>query len=700
MAEKPRITPEILVVDDDRFMRRFIREALGNVGYDVAEAANGEDAIVVCQTRMPDAMFLDVYLSGMDGFEACRSIRRMEGGEDVPILMVAVGGEEDLVQKAYEAGATDFLSKPVNGTLLGYRVRYLLRSARTSTALRRSRERLRLAQRIAGLGYYEWKIPENVWNFSEESRKILGIEATSAEGATAVFRSAHPEDRNAMENALAQVLAGTLVLNMEHRVVLPNGEVRHVHHKAELIRDSKNQPSRMVGIVHDLTERLQTEAKQRENEARLNYLAYHDPLTGLPNRLLFQDRCQHAIAKARRSGKKLAVLFLDLDQFKRINDSLGHDVGDQLLRQVAERLQRCAREEDTLARLGGDEFVLLLEDVTQDNAVRTVANKILAALSQTFEIGGFQLYSASSIGIAIYPDNGSCVEDLMRCADIAMYGSKESGRNAYQFYTQDMNAREQEFLLLENGLRQALANNELELYYQPQVDMDSGKIVGTEALLRWNHPERGLLLPADFLALAEETGLTFTISDWVLQTVCRQNKAWQDRGFPHIVTAVNITPRMFQQRELPQLVGRALNQSRLEPRFLGLEVTESMILQNVEASIRTLEELGRLGVSLSIDNFGTGYSSLGGLKQLPIKNLKIDRTFVNKLTSNPGDAAIAIAVIALARSMNLGVIAAGVENEEQARMLQAEGCRQGQGFHFSFPLPAEQLTRLLDRSCP
>jgi EAL domain-containing protein (putative c-di-GMP-specific phosphodiesterase class I) len=288
----------------------------------------------------------------------------------------------------------------------------------------------------------------------------------------------------------------------------------------------------------------------------------------------------------------------------------------------------------------------------------------------------------------------------MRCADIAMYGAKESGRNTLQFYTPDMNARAQEILLLENGLRQALTKNELEIYYQPQLDMDSGRLIGTEALLRWNHPQRGLLLPVDFLPLAEETGLTFAISDWILQTVCRQNKAWQDQGFSPVVLAVNITPRMFQQRELPQLVGQALSESRLEARFLELEVTESMILQNVEASIRTLSELARLGVSLTIDNFGTGYSSLSGMRKLPIKNLKIDRTFIKNLTGNAGDVALAVSVIALARSMNLGVIAAGVETEEQVRRLKAEGCHRGQGFLFSLPLPAAQLAGLLDRTLP
>lgn len=695
--EKSINSAEILVVDDQPIMRQLMGDALVKAGYAVVEADSGESALDKFQSRRPDAILLDVYLPGMDGFNICRFIRQMPDGDDIPILMVTGCDDDEMIQRAYEAGATDFIAKPVNGTLLDYRMRYILRSTGMAAALRRSQKRLNLAQRIADLGYYEWKVPENAWFFSEESRQILGLEEAAGAGEAPVLATVHPEDRSAVEEALHQSLSGAMALNMEYRVLWPNGQVRYVHHKAELLRDNQGQPMQLSGIVHDVTERLQTEARQRENEERLTYLAYHDPLTGLPNRLLFEDRCQHAIAKARRSGRKLAILFLDLDQFKRINDSLGHEIGDKLLRQVAERLRSCVREEDTLARLGGDEFVLLLEEVSQVNAVRMVANKILAALSRTFDVSGFQLYSATSIGISVYPDNGETVADLMRCADIAMYGSKEGGRNSYQFYTQEMNAKEQEALLLENGLRQALAKNELELYYQPQIDMISGRIVGTEALLRWNHPERGLLLPTDFLPLAEETGLIFTISDWVLQTVCRQNRQWQDQGFSPLVLAVNITPRMFQQRELPLLVGRALAQSGLEPRFLELEITESMILNNVEASIQTLKELGRLGVSLSIDNFGTGYSSLSNLRELPIKNLKIDRVFINNLTSNPSDAAVAVSVIALARSMNLGVIAAGVETEEQLQRLKAEGCHHGQGYLFSRPLPAGEVANFLGR---
>jgi diguanylate cyclase (GGDEF)-like protein/PAS domain S-box-containing protein len=522
----------ILIVDDEKFMRQLMREALARAGYAVVEADTGERAQELFLASRPDAVLLDVYLPGMDGFEACQAIRRLPGGEHTPILMVTGGGEEELIHRAYEVDATDFIGKPVNSTVLGYRVRYMLRAARMAAGIREIQKRLALTQRIAGLGYYEWNVVQNVWVFSEESRQILGLAGAVAEDLAPFYRTVHPEERGAVESALEQAITGKVTFNIEYRVVRPDGQIRHVHNKAEFAHDDQGQAVRMSGIVHDVTEGLHTEAQLRDHEERLNYLAYHDFLTGLPNRVLFHDRFQHAVAKARRSLRKVAVLFLDLDQFKRINDSLGHEIGDQLLQKVAERLRCCAREEDTLARLGGDEFVLLLEEVTQCSTVGLVANKILAALSQTFAVGGFQLYSAASIGISLYPDNGESVEELMRCADIAMYRAKECGRNNLQFYTADMNAGAKELLRLESGLRQALAKDELEIYYQPQLDMDSGQVVGTEALLRWNHPERGLLLPADFLPLAEGTGLIFALSDWVLQTVCRQNKAWQDSGFP------------------------------------------------------------------------------------------------------------------------------------------------------------------------
>ena len=687
----------ILVVDDDLLIRRLLGDALVAAGFRVIEAASGEEALQSFQDQAPAGILLDVHLPGIDGFDTCRALRQLPGGDFTPILMVTATADPELIHLTFETGATDFIAKPVDPTILGYRVRYMLRAARVAQELRKNQERLLLSQQIAGLGYWEWDLPGDQWTLSPESQLVLGLPGEGIIDSRGFLDRVHPEERQVVDLALRESLEGVGEFNLEHRILWPDGQVRHVHAQARVVRDNEGQALRVTGTFHDVSKRLQTEARLRENQAHLNYLAYHDALTGLPNRLLFQDRFDHAIARSRRLSHQVAILFLDLDQFKKVNDSLGHEVGDRLLREVAERLRGCAREADTLARLGGDEFVLLLEEVESMNAASAAAKKIIKRLAPTFRVGGFELYTTASIGIALYPDNGTSVEELMKCADVAMYRAKERGRNNFQFYTPDMNARAQEMLLLESGLHQALERGELEIYYQPQLDMQSGEFIGSEALLRWNHPTRGLLLPAEFLPLAEETGLILAMSEWVLHSACRQNRLWQESGFSPMPVAINITPRMFQQALLVRMVSRALKDSGLEPRYLELEVTESMIMDNVEAAIQTMTELSRMGISLAIDDFGTGYSSLSCLRRLPINKLKIDRIFVGDVTNSKHDAAIAASVIALAGSMNFGVIAEGVETEGQQHFLQDRGCRQAQGFLFSRPLPVAQVEKLFKR---
>lgn len=694
MNSEETIPELILVVDDDAFMRQLIHDALQEAGFEVIEAISGEAALVQFQARNPAAVLLDVNLPGKDGFATCRALRQLPGGEHVPILMVTASDDPEHIHRTFETGATDFIAKPVEPTVLGYRVRYMLRAARLARELRLNQERLVLAQQISGLGYWEWDLLFDRWTLSPEARSVLGLPPDGPIDYPRFLALVHPEERRVVDLALKECLEGLQGFNLEHRILWPDGQVRHVHGQARVVRDGEGRALRMTGTLHDVSDRLQTEARLRENQERLNYLAYHDALTGLPNRLLFQDRFEHAIARARRSHKQAAILFLDLDQFKKVNDSLGHEVGDRLLREVADRLRNCAREADTLARLGGDEFVLLLEEVEHVNAASAAAKKIVNRLLPTFRVGGFELYTTASIGLALYPDNGETVEELMKCADVAMYRAKERGRNNFQFYTSDMNARAQELLLLETGLHQALERGELEIYYQPQLEMESGAIVGTEALLRWNHPRRGLLLPAEFLPLAEETGLILAMSEWVLNTACRQNRTWQQAGFPALPVAVNITPRMFQQPGLVRMVSQALKAANLDPAYLELEITESMIMQNVDVAIQTMLELSRMGISLAIDDFGTGYSSLSCLRRLPINKLKIDRVFVGDVTNSPNDAAIAASVIALAGSMNFGVIAEGVETEDQLRFLQDRGCRHAQGFLFARPLPVAEVEKL------
>ncbi|MCE5315088.1 MAG: EAL domain-containing protein [Armatimonadota bacterium] len=434
---------------------------------------------------------------------------------------------------------------------------------------------------------------------------------------------------------------------------------------------------------------LQSELLSTRETLRVQ--ATHDPLTGLPNRLLFSDRLTQRLAQARRQEQPLAVMFLDLDRFKLINDTLGHNIGDMLLKSVSERLQGTLREVDTIARMGGDEFTIILSDIDNADSAVVVADKVLQALAEPVILDGHELFVSASMGISLFPSDGGNAETLVQNADTAMYRAKEQGRNNYQLYTEAFNAAAVEKITLEHSLRRALARDEFLLHYQPQVSIGTGKVKGTEALIRWRQPNLGLVSPGQFIPLAEETGLILPISEWVLRTACTQNKAWQDAGLPHMSIAVNISARQFEQNELTPMVENALEESGLDPRYLDLELTESTLMQNPDTAVSILQKLKDMGVRISVDDFGTGYSSLSYLKRFPIDAVKIDQSFVKDITSNPDDAAIAGAVVAMAHSLKLEVIAEGVETLDQLEFLRGLRCDEMQGYFVSPPVPAEDL---------
>jgi diguanylate cyclase (GGDEF)-like protein/PAS domain S-box-containing protein len=445
----------------------------------------------------------------------------------------------------------------------------------------------------------------------------------------------------------------------------------------------------VVAIVRDITER-------KLSEERIRHMAHHDPLTSLPNRSLIRDRLDQAILQAERRGRSVAVAFIDLDGFKLVNDGLGHNAGDELLKVVGERMAHCLRREDTLGRFGGDEFVIILADQSEDPLTLTpLLEKIRVAVNEPVLVEGQEVQVSCSMGVVMYPRDGTDPNTLMMNADAAMYRAKDLGKNVYQFYTREMNASVEEKLQLLEGLRNALDDGQFHLLYQPKVDLRSGLIFGVEALIRWQHPDQGLIAPSRFISLAEESGLIVPIGDWVLATACRQNKAWQDMGLAPITVSVNVSPRQFEEKRLVERVANALRDSGLPPSSLQVEVTESLIMRDLAQSVGKMRELEAMGVSLSIDDFGTGYSSLSALKSFPISSLKIDKSFVSELADNPDDQAIAMAVISLGHKLNLRVIAEGVETEQQCNFLRDNDCDEMQGYLFSRPVPPERIAAML-----
>jgi diguanylate cyclase (GGDEF)-like protein/PAS domain S-box-containing protein len=489
-------------------------------------------------------------------------------------------------------------------------------------------------------------------------------------------------------------------LAREYRIVRKDGKTRWVNEVIRNLCDESGMPSRVEGAIYDITDRKLAQEK-------IVHMAFHDDLTGLPNRHLLKDRLNQAIKAAKHYDRFVATLFLDVDNFKRINDTLGHDSGDMLLRSIAERLQDYIRKSDTIARapnderastvarLGGDEFTVLLSEINTIQNAAKVAQRILDIIGQPFIIDNHEVFITTSIGISVYPHDGVDAETLLKNADTAMYYAKDQGKNNFQFYAQHMNIAACKRFEMENRLRKALDNKEFHLYYQPQLDIRSGSVVGVEALIRWIDAQNNVVLPGTFIPLAEETGLIVPIGEWILYTACSQNKVWQDAGFPPMYVSVNISSIQFKQPSFISTVNNVLQDTGLDPHYLELELTESILMESTETAIQTLKELKSMGVRISIDDFGTGYSSLSYLKRFPIDTLKIDRSFVRDVTSDPDDKAIINAIIALARSLNLKVIAEGVETIQQLVCLHEQGSDGMQGYLFSPPLPIDSLTQLL-----
>jgi diguanylate cyclase (GGDEF)-like protein len=479
--------------------------------------------------------------------------------------------------------------------------------------------------------------------------------------------------------------------------VLPDGTLRVVHESAEVLLDEEGRPTRMVGTVQDVTARKEAEQALRDKDAHLEYIAYHDVLTGLANRALLMDRLRHAASRANRAGSRMALLFIDLDRFKTINDSLGHAIGDAVLQAAAGRLKSLVRDEDTLSRLGGDEFVVLLENVRDGQGAATVAEKLIQALEKVLHIGDYPLHISASIGISVYPEDGRDAETLLKHADAAMYKSKERGRNTFQFYEQGITERAMRRIQLEARLRSAFEQRALELHYQPLVCLDTGRMCGAEALLRWHDPQEGAIPPDHFIPLAEDTGLIIPLGEWVVREACLALKRWETRGIPldDFALHVNLSGKQLLQRDLAKRLADMFAEIAVDPTRIVLELTESSIMESEAVGLDIMLALRQLGVSIAIDDFGTGHSSLSRLKLLPISELKIDRSFIRDIAEDTDDAAIVQAILALSANLDLRVIAEGVEHAAQEAFLLRHGCQLAQGYYYARPMPESDLLSLL-----
>jgi diguanylate cyclase (GGDEF)-like protein len=694
-GSKNRMTGTVLVADDDMTARLLLEETLTQAGLQVLLAADGKEALKLLDEEDPDLVLLDVDMPGMDGFQTCESIRQRERTRSgqVPVIMVTGMDDIESVTRAYDSGATDFISKPVNLPSLGHRVRYMLRASDNLRTLG-----LLEAQTRAMLS----AIPDALLRVSSAGAILEYMKGKSGTDLLSSDECVGHSVADLMEKDVARPLLGQIELTLAsgriqtHEYDLKRGKNAYSYE----VRSVSVGTEEVLILIRDITER-------RDAEQRIRDLAYCDTLTGLPNRQSFLERVDNELRNRGPGQRGLAILFMDLDGFKRINDTLGHSVGDHLLQAVAERLHSVLRPRDlvardtpdgsetSIARLGGDEFTVLLADIGRPEDAVKVAHRIKEEFLRPFMVDSHEITVTTSIGISLYPGDGDDALSLLKNADTAMYHSKDLGRNNCQLYSASLTTRMTQRMTIENSLRKALERNEFVLFYQPQIEAATANVIGMEALIRWNHPERGLVTPGDFISIAEETGLIVPIGEWVLRTACKQAAVWLRDMHTPIRVAVNLSSLQFRESGFVPLVQSILEEANIPGDLLELELTESLLMDHSEQAIARLTKLCEMGIHLSIDDFGTGYSSMSYLKSFPIGLIKIDQSFVRALPGDRNHAAITMAIIAMAHSLRMSVIAEGVETVEQAELLKSYGCEIMQGYYYAKPMPIDKVTEFL-----
>jgi len=693
----PILPQRILLVDNDPAAADEIRATLATAGrglFEVEWVRQLSAGLTRLNKGGIDAVLLDLSLPGTHGIETFDKL--CIGAPDVPILILGSNANEALAKRAVGRGAQDYLPP---GRLDSYSLSRALRNAiknkTVEDALYVEKERALVALNSIGDAVICSDMSGKITYLNLVAETMTGWRREEAAGQTLakVFRIIDGATRKAardhMKMAVEQNMRVGLIVDCV--LIRRDGFESAIEDSAAPIHDRAGRVIGAVIVFHDVS-------AARAMSHQMTYAAQHDLVTNLPNRLLLNDRISQSISLARRQNSPIAVIFLDLDRFKYINDSLGHATGDQLLQSVSKRLLAGLRGSDTVSRQGGDEFVILLSEIADVEDLTTSARKILLLLNAPHSIGGRDLHIGGSMGISVYPADGEDSETLIKNADTAMYHAKEKGRNNFQFFKAEMNLKAVERQTLESSLRSAFEREEFLLHYQPKVDLDTSEITGVEALIRWQHPDRGLVPPSQFVPIAEDCGLILQIGRWVLREACRQGRAWQNAGLPQLPIAVNVSAVEFRDKGFTERVRSVLSETDLEARYLELELTEGVLMEDAESMVSVLQELKMMGIQLAVDDFGTGYSSLSYLRQFPIDVLKIDQSFVHQITADPDDSTIVSAIINTGKSLKYLVVAEGVETREQRAYLQAEHCAEGQGYLFSPPLAAADFARLLQRA--